>query len=184
VEGVVRQVYCVRFVLQFLCAGLTGVVAVIVLLFLLIPIIGRLIAIGPLIAWAMWHAPALALVIGFGWILFKRSKVLLLVLVLALAAMMAVQIPGSRNTQFEGIWERGFERTRFFVNGNCHRPSYSLRGSEEFYEKIRALDRPRAVRVKFVGTTTRMGSYGHMGQYLREVQVEKVISIEPAQPCN
>ena len=139
-------------------------------------------AIATLISWAMWAA-ALALVIGFGWILFKRSKVLLLVLVLALAAMMAVQIPGSRNTQFEGIWERGFEHSDFFVNGNCDRPSYWLRGSEEFYGKIRALDRPTAVRVKFVGTTTRMGSYGHLGKYLREVQVEKVISVEPARPC-
>jgi hypothetical protein len=150
--------------------------------------IGAFIALGilMLISWAMWAA-ALALVIRFGWILFKKSKVLLLVLVLALAAMMAVQIPGSRNTQFEGIWERGFERSDFFVNGNCHRPRYWLglsgSGSEELYGKIRALDRPRAVRVKFVGTTTPMGSYGHMGQYLREVQVEKVISVEPAQPC-
>jgi Type III secretory pathway, component EscT len=144
--------------------------------------IGAFIAIGTLISWAMWAA-ALALVIGLGRILYKRSKVILMVLVLALAAMMAVQIPGSRNTQFEGIWESGFEHSDFFVSGNCDRPRYWLRGSEEFYGRIRAFDSPTAVRVKFVGTTTRMGSYGHLGQYLREVQVEKIISVEPARPC-
>src|SRR6185369_739101 len=131
---------------------------------------GAFIVMGTLISWAIWTA-AFLLVFALGWSLCKRHRTLTIILAFTLAVTLAFQISGSRNKEFEGIWEQGFEHSDFFVGGNCDRPRYWLRGTEDFYSQVHALGNPTAVRVKFKGTTTRLGSYGHLGQYIREIQV-------------
>lgn len=144
--------------------------------------VGLFIVVGTLISWLLW-ALILTLALALGWAAFKRFRVLFSLAVLAFTVLLALQIRGSHDAEFEGVWEHGFEHSDFFVAGDCQRPRYWLSGSEEFYSQVRALGNPTAVRVRFKGTTTRMGSYGHLGQYLREIQVAKVITIEASRPC-
>jgi len=39
------------------------------------------------------------------------------------------------------------------------------------------------VTVKFVGDESSIGGYGHMGAYLRQVKVVRVLEVGPALPC-
>jgi len=81
---------------------------------------------------------------------------------------------------YVGIYEHGFERSDFHPNGNCWRPPYWLEGVAPV---LRGTANYAAVRVTFVGDATSLGGHGHLGTYVREVKVNKVLSVEPAQPC-
>jgi hypothetical protein len=85
-----------------------------------------------------------------------------------------------RQRVYAGTYQHGFERSEFYPDGNCWRPPYWMDG---FAPALHGFGNNSAVRVTFVGDATSLGAYGHLGAYLRRVQVSKVISVEPAQPC-
>jgi len=49
--------------------------------------------------------------------------------------------------------------------------------------RIKALGYPAALRVKLIGNVSRLGEYGHLGAYPREVWPIKIISVDPAPAC-
>jgi hypothetical protein len=134
------------------------------------------------IIWVLYAILIAVLILVVKWTLWRRKTVLVLCAAMLCAAVY-FKARGETSTEFEGTWEMGFEQSDFFIGRNCARPRYWLHASEDVYSKVSTLGDPRAVRIKFVGTSTRMGDYGHLGQCLREVHVEKVLSIEPTQPC-
>ena len=103
-----------------------------------------------------------ALILVVKWTLWRRKTVLVLCAAMLCAAVY-FKARGETSTEFEGTWEMGFEQSDFFIGGNCARPRYWLHASEDVYSKVSTLRDPREVRIKFVGTSTRMGDYGHLG---------------------
>ncbi len=144
--------------------------------------IGSFIVLGVALSWVLWSL-VLGLALELGRIAFLRYKAAFFVGIGIVGVALFFQIRGSRSRAYDGLWERGFEHSDFFYSGNCNRPRYWLIPTTEVDAKLDTLGNPTAVRLKFIGTTTSIGEYGHLGQYLREIRVERVISVEPAEPC-
>jgi hypothetical protein len=97
---------------------------------------------------------------------------------------------------FEGRYESSFEVSAFYPGDTGCRPgaeAYWL-GADSgsgFFERYDALRSgqgvagfaPFAVQTHFVGRLSPPGSYGHLGLYAREITVERLIEMQPAQPC-
>jgi len=87
----------------------------------------------------------------------------------------------------EGTYESGFETSAFLPDGDCSRRPFWLHWSEEgdydVNARIKALGYPEALKIKLIGDVSRLGRYGHMGAYRREVWTIKIISVDPAPPC-
>ncbi len=143
---------------------------------------GGYVVLAILLSWALWSVLTGAVLVTAR-AAFLRHRVAFCVGIGVLAVWLLFQIRGSHSRTYEGIWERGFEHSDFFYNGNCDRPRYWLVQTPEVLRRVNMLGSPMAVRLKFVGTTTSIGEYGHLGQYLREIHVEQIISAEPTQSC-
>lgn len=94
---------------------------------------------------------------------------------------------GRREVTLEGTFQGGFEASAFFPNGDCSkRPfwfQFTDEGGYDIDVRILALGFPDALHVKLIANVSRLGSYGHLGAYRREVWPVKVISVDPAPPC-
>ena len=110
----------------------------------------------------------------------RKAKFSLIATILLLVVLfIAIRRPEHSKT-YTGLYEHGFERSIFYPDGKCWRPAYWVDAMPE-------LDLPRnsfAVEVTFIGDTTPIGSYGHMGAYIRESRVIKVLNAKPAAPCH
>jgi hypothetical protein len=111
-----------------------------------------------------------------------RRRVVLIVFVVVLGAIAVVAGRGERNEEYEGIWERGFERSDFYYRGECWRPPLWLVPTPDIHELL-SQGQSGALSVRFVGDSTPIGRYGHLGLYLREVRVVRMIGARPAAPC-
>lgn len=129
-----------------------------------------------------WFSIAFPFVV-FGYLLTSKNRVVRLTASALLITLTGwVVITGGRQEQrvFVGTYEYGFERSEFYPNGNCWRPPYWMDG---FAPALQGLENSPAVKIAFVGDSTSLGGYGHLGAYVRRVHVAKIISAEPAQPC-
>ena len=129
-----------------------------------------------------WFSIALPIAL-FTYILTSASRVARLTaaaLLIAVAGWLVITGQSQKQRVYVGTYEQGFERADFYPDGNCWRPPYWMDG---FAPALHGFGNYSAVRVTFVGDATSIGGYGHLGAYVRRVQVSKVLSVEPAQPC-
>jgi|ERR1051325_5472547 hypothetical protein len=92
---------------------------------------------------------------------------------------------GRRAVLLDGTYESGFETSAFFPDGDCSKKPFWFQWPDNYdmSARIRALKYPSAVRVKLIGNVSRLGKYGHLHGYPREVWPIKIISVDPAPPC-
>lgn len=110
------------------------------------------------------------------------------ILAVAIASLfIALWARGRRNVVLEGTLQWGFEQSAFFPDGDCSKKPFwwewPNQHDNDLNTKWQALGKPDALRVKMRGNVTRIGMYGHLGQYRREVQPVEVISVSPASRC-
>jgi hypothetical protein len=104
--------------------------------------------------------------------------------------------PAPASTEFEGFYTSSFEVSSFVKCGMNSQSGYGqgywLVSTTEFQEKFRRTlsgaagtygpkDNPRVfdtVYVRFTGTLSPKGNYGHLGAYSNEVTVIKVIEMK------
>lgn len=147
--------------------------------------IGAGLVVGTVIAWVLWTAIFATIIAAIKRFLWPHKK-LFLVCALAFVAVLFFQARGTHNQEYDGTWEFGFEWSAFYPRGGCWRPPYWLESTSELSGpsgKLEALGNPSAVRIKFVGDTSWVGSYGHLGGYMREIRVVRVIDVRAARPC-
>jgi hypothetical protein len=130
------------------------------------------------IIWVLYAILIAALILVVKWTLWRRKTVLVLCAAMLCAAVY-FKARGETSTEFEGTWEMGFEQSDFFIGGNCARPRYWLHASEDVYSKVSTLGDPREVRIKFVGTSTRMGDYGHLGSIFEKSMSRRSSALSP-----
>jgi len=94
---------------------------------------------------------------------------------------------GRREVPLEGIYQTGPEQMAFFVDGDCSKTPFWFvwpdQPDNDLDAKLRSVGKPMALRLKLVGHLSRVGKYGHLGGYPREVHAIKVISVNGAEPC-
>lgn len=137
------------------------------------------------IAWVLWAAVFATMIAVIKQFLWPHRK-LSLVCAIVIVAALFFQARGSHTKEYDGTWEFGFERSAFYLGGACLRPPYWLEPTSELSGpsgKLEALGNPTAVRIKFIGDTNWVGAYGHLGGYMREIRVVRVIDVQAAQPC-
>lgn len=137
---------------------------------------------GIVFAWVFWATVLAALVAVIEKTVWRRRQ-LFVVCAVAVCAILSFEFRGKHHKEYEGTWEGGIERSDFYDRGGCWHLPYWLEPTPELSSRFAALGYPRAIKLKFVGDTTSIGSYGHLGQYLREIRVVRVIGVEAAQPC-
>ncbi|HLH07077.1 MAG TPA: hypothetical protein VKW78_07565 [Terriglobales bacterium] len=129
-----------------------------------------------------WFSIALPIAL-FAYLLTSVNRVARLTaaaLLIAVAGWLVIAGRSQKQRVYVGTYEHGFERSDFHPNGDCWRPPYWLDG---FAPALHGFGDNSAVRVTFVGDATSVGGYGHLGAYIRQIRVSKVLSVEPAQPC-
>lgn len=116
-----------------------------------------------------------------------KSSAVTVVVILFAAAFWAT---GKKSSQLEGVLEVGFERAAFYPNGSCWRSPYWFQlanyMSESDYALIRAARAKGAwsshlYHVKFKGSVSHVGSWGHLGKYIREVDAYSLQEFKPIQ---
>ena len=116
-----------------------------------------------------------------------RTLLPLLGIALVCVLFLALWAGGRRAVPLEGTVQTGPEQSAFFPDGDCSRKPFWFNWPDErdydMNAKIRGLEYPDALRVKLIGNLSRLGEYGHLGGYPREVWPIKVISVTPAPPC-
>lgn len=141
--------------------------------------IGNYVVTGLVFSWVLWTVVLAAVVAITEETIWHRRR-LFVACVVAACAVLLFEALGKRNKEYEGTWDMAFEHSDFHYGGECWRLPYWLEGTPELYAKWEALGHPAALRVKFIGDTTAIGSYGHLGQYMREIRVLRLIEVEPA----
>ena len=139
------------------------------------------IAIQVAVGWvlcAVLTAMVISIVKRFLW----PRKIMLAICALVLIGAFFVEVRAERNREYEGTWEQGFERSDFHYAGECWRPPYWLIPTPEIHEEL-GKTQTGALNVRFVGDATAIGRYGHLGQYVREIRVVRIIEVRPAAPC-
>jgi hypothetical protein len=144
--------------------------------------VGNYLVAGIGFAWLLWAAILAAVVAVIEKTIWRRKRLFVACGVVA-CAILLFEARGKHNEEYQGTWEVGFEQSNFYDHGGCWRTPYWLEPTPELSSRFAALGNPRAVKVKFVGDTTSIGEYGHLGQYLRSIRVVRVIDVEAAQPC-
>jgi len=94
---------------------------------------------------------------------------------------------------FEGLYVQAFEVSAFAVCGAGSPSSatgYWLTGNADFNQRYNALVSTRGpnasgptVYVRFTGTVSAAGRYGHLGAYSREVTVASTTTMEVRDKC-
>ncbi|HEY2913660.1 MAG TPA: hypothetical protein VGK21_09900 [Candidatus Angelobacter sp.] len=117
----------------------------------------------------------------------KTNAVCALAIAGACLLFLAWWAGGRREVLLDGTYESGFEASAFFPDGNCSKKPFWFHWPDErdydMDARIKALEFPAALRVKLVANVSRLGQYGHLGGYPREVWPIKIISVDPAPPC-
>lgn len=140
---------------------------------------------GTVISWVLWAAVFAVMIAAVKQVLWPHRK-LFWVCSFVVVAVLFFEARGTHNKEYEGTWEFGFGWSDFYPNGGCWRPPYWLEPTSELSGPSGKLDRlgnPSAVRVKFIGDATWVGPHGHLGGYMREIRVVRLIDVQAAQPC-
>jgi hypothetical protein len=99
----------------------------------------------------------------------------------------AVWAKGTGDGTYEGIVEKRFEVSAFYPNNSCSKSPYWFktdRNADVLWRQWEELGRPEAFHIKFVGSRSRIGMWGHLGKYRREIQAHNLIEVSAAEPCN
>ena len=139
--------------------------------------------VGIAVSWLLWGT----MVVGGIELIRKavsRQPSLVVISALCIAAFLVYGARGSSNQQFEGTWERGFESSNFYSRSDCWRLPYWLKPTQELETALSPSANRGAIKIKFIGEASSIGAHGHLGKYLREIRVTRVIQVEPATPCN
>lgn len=108
--------------------------------------------------------------------------------------------PPAGEAAFEGVYQYAFETSAFFPRAEACKPdtwatAYWLGAEADagFFERLQTLVQqapPRwryldgaIVQVRFVGTLSPPGEYGHLGHYPREVIVTKLLDMSFPAAC-
>jgi hypothetical protein len=122
-----------------------------------------------------------------GTVIKRRTLFALLATAVVCLLFLAFWAGGRREVSLDGTYQSGPEQSAFFPDGDCSKTPFWLNGSTELdYDwnaRVKALGYPAALRVKLIGKVSRLGRYGHLGGYPREVWPIKIISVDPAPPC-
>ena len=147
--------------------------------------VGAALATGIVISWVLWAAVFAVMIAAVKQALWPHRK-LFWVCFSVVVAVLFFEACGTHNKEYEGTWEFGFERSDFYAGSGCWRPPYWLEPTSELSGlsgKLELLGNPSAVRIKFIGDTSWVGPYGHLGRYMREIRVVRLIDIQAARPC-
>jgi hypothetical protein len=122
-----------------------------------------------------------------GTVIKRRTLFALLATAIVCLLFLAWLAGDRREVSLDGTYESGPEQSKFFPDGDCSKKPFWFNGSTELdYDwnaRVKALGYPTALRVKLIGRVSRLGKYGHLGGYPREVWPIKIISVDPASPC-
>src|SRR5579864_311446 len=115
----------------------------------------------------------------------RRTLLPLLAIAVVCVLILAFWAGGRREVPLDGTYQSGFEQSAFIPDGNCSKKPFWFHWPDDYdlNARIKALGYPAAVRVKLIGNVSRLGKYGHLGAYPREVWPIKIISVDPAPPC-
>jgi hypothetical protein len=117
----------------------------------------------------------------------RRTLFPLLAIAVLCVLFLALWAGGRREVPLDGTYQSGFEQSAFIPYGDCSKKPFWFHWPDErdydMTARIKALGYPAAVRVQLIGNVSRLGKYGHLGAYSREVWPIKIISVEPAPPC-
>ncbi len=117
----------------------------------------------------------------------RRTLFVLLAIAVVCLLFLAFWAGGRRQVLLDGTYQSGFEQSAFIPNGDCSKEPFWFNWPDErdydMNARIKALGYPAALRVKLIGNVSRLGKYGHLGGYPREVWPIKIISVDPAPPC-
>ncbi len=117
----------------------------------------------------------------------RRALFVLLAVAVVCLLFLAFWAGGRREVPLDGTFQGGFEQSAFFPYGDCSKKPFWFKYPDEreydMNARIKALGYPAALRVKLIGNVSRLGKYGHLGAYPREVWPIRIISVDPAQPC-
>ena len=113
---------------------------------------------------------------------------------LSLAALVIVAViligRGRHMILIDGVLQTGFEKSDFYVRADCSRKPWWFDRSEteqasvqQLREKWDSLGRPAAIHIRFVGNVSRLGMYGHLGHYRREVFPVRILEISESKGC-
>ena len=95
--------------------------------------------------------------------------------------LLALWAKGERNRTYTGTVEWRFEVSAFYPNGNCAARPYWLstegEAATELHRRWEELGRPGALRVRFVGDLSRVGTWGHLGGYVREIRPRTFLEV-------
>jgi hypothetical protein len=102
---------------------------------------------------------------------------------------LAVWARGESGRTYTGIVEWRFEVSAFYPNGNCSaKPywfSFDSEASGDIQKRWKEFGKPNALQVTFVGDLSRLGRWGHLGYYWREIRARTLIAAAPASHgCN
>jgi hypothetical protein len=121
---------------------------------------------------------------SIGAMLTKTTKWIIVCAVMAVVLLLLVLGKGEHNRTYEGTLERGFEVSAFYPNGSCSAGRYWFVADEEASREVQKrwseLGRPGTLRVKFVGDLTRLGEWGHLGAYRREIRAHQILEVSRA----
>ena len=115
----------------------------------------------------------------------RRTLFALLATAVVCLMFLAWWAGGRRAVLLDGTFESGPEQSEFFPDGDCSKKPFWFHFPDNYdmNARIKALEFPPAVRVKLIGNLSRLGNYGHLDAYPREVWPIKIISVDPAPPC-
>jgi hypothetical protein len=106
------------------------------------------------------------------------------VVLVALALLLLYLAKGENNRIYEGRLEWRFEVSAFYPNENCSMHPYWFvkegAARDELHSRWEELGRPEVLRIKFVGDLSRLGRWGHLGRYWREIRAIRMIEVSTA----
>ncbi len=120
----------------------------------------------------------------------RVGPILITIIVLAVISMVAFKLISrrKRNQTLSGIYVMGFEKSDFYPSADRCPPSGTRHWLDP--ETIPALrgamgaSPPHSTMyISFVGDLSPLGSYGHLGQYWREVEVSKILEVKAVEGC-
>jgi len=116
-----------------------------------------------------------------------NKAALIIVLVVVTAGSIYLWARGSHGRVFDGLLQVGFEKSDFYPDGDCAASPYWYGGSAKDSENLRVrwkeIGSPPAMRVKFRGDLSRLGLYGHVNKYPREIRSTAIVEAEAAPAC-
>jgi hypothetical protein len=101
----------------------------------------------------------------------RRTLLPLLAIAVVCVLILAFWAGGRREVPLDGTYQSGFEQSAFIPDGNCSKKPFWFHWPDDYdmNARIKALGYPAALRVKLIGNVSRLGKYGHLGDYPREV---------------